>query len=564
MFLRCCCSGNTVVQDFPSSEVPSAVPELDKFSNLTKQYTSADEFKNLIDSVSGDDSSEEIYTKLDCILEAILVQKQYRVSLDDNNDHDSVILNFLKKAEEMAQKKDISEVIFRVVPEILFRYESKNNPERNSLIQGLINHISDAYGFEKDALSTSYKACLTDCIGMCAKASPEPGASQMYVSRALAGQSFTSIIKNDKCNEKGSKPEQASIRIDKENQKSVDIHHDRNVKEIIVKPCDSIPQAAPAVVNKTMNGIPELFVTTLDDFYKKDSQTCEFSGEYGLLKHHRAVVARFNSYEAETFQTRTGLPPDFMVKMLSLHDIGKGEGNKMAQHALTKNVIKRYASVLSLNESDCKVMCLLIAQDPIGEMLQHNDTHTMECASQELFNGYMKIIKYMPDITKKQYFEIMKTFYRCDAGSYYILEKLYLKSSGDSGVSFTDRTSEQVDKLYNKFEQQGIKKDSLNVSTDRVFRFYADEHVFYRDLDKWLQKIREKDVPPTKRKLTILNNINDLDQKTKDILKKYDIKIDTEAGEKNKYIGVFSENPFVQELHSENEIKQKNFIINLY
>jgi hypothetical protein len=306
---------------------------------------------------------------------------------------------------------------------------------------------------------------------------------------------------------------------------------------------------------------------TLQRLYAMSSQTPEFSGKNGLLRHHFAVVKNFNNFMQADFREKTGCDREFMFTVLALHDIGKGQGQKDEQHAYTKDVIKEYAKetrrinenlartvCVWISENLTKIICELITQDPIGHVLKlKGNSAAMRSALAELDNGFLKIQKYWPEMTRDQYFEVISVFYRCDAGAYPSLKARLLTDRLEYQLGFVSNT---VSSLRSAF--CAMRPLPTVTTVKRTFRRYGDKAMFRHDVEKWLKKISDND------KLGVTPSILDRAGKrqyAEDLFGKYNISITTEV--RGNVIGIISDEPCTDEgvLPQHRDIKQRNWLL---
>lgn len=228
----------------------------------------------------------------------------------------------------------------------------------------------------------------------------------------------------------------------------------------------------------SVSNIPPIYLETLSKEYLKDSQTKEYSGKNGIRRHTEAVIKNFLTHFAPDFEQVTGFSVDFMMKLLSLHDIGKGLALTSHQHASSKNIIKEKRDAIALSKADSNLISDIIAQDPLGEYFQ-NIISQQECVAL-LNNSYNKIQKYKPELTREQYFNLMSIYYRCDAGSYPRLQNKFL-----DGSAFRPLYQEKLDGIRLPFiETTGRTQANSTI----VSRLYNDPILLTRDVNSWLEK----------------------------------------------------------------------------
>ncbi len=231
-------------------------------------------------------------------------------------------------------------------------------------------------------------------------------------------------------------------------------------------------QEAPA------SNIPPIYLETLRNEYLKDAQTNEYSGKNGVRRHTEAVINNFVTHFAQDFELATGFSSDFMVKLLSLHDIGKGLALASHQHANSKDVIKKKRDAIALSKAESNLISDIIAQDPLGEYFQSLISQ-QECVAL-LNNSYEKVQKHKPELTREQYFNLMSIYYRCDAGSYPGLKNKFL-----DGSDFRSLYQEKLDRIRLPFiEMTGRTQANSTI----VSRLYNDPILLTRDVNSWLEK----------------------------------------------------------------------------
>lgn len=226
--------------------------------------------------------------------------------------------------------------------------------------------------------------------------------------------------------------------------------------------------------DRSTSGIPLDYRFTLRDEYSKESGTDE------IRQHTEAVIAHFDRHFAPTFERTTGFPVSFMVQLLALHAIGRGPGSTLSQHATGKEIIKSKRDAIALSREDSNIIADIIVHDPLAGYFQ-GLVSEQECAA--LLNaGYEKVIKYKPEITRKQYFALMSIYYRCDAGANPQSAQKMLDGS-DFNVEY--RAKETI--IRQPFLEM---TDRTPANPTLVTRFYSDLALLEHDVHAWLEKYK--------------------------------------------------------------------------
>ena len=199
-----------------------------------------------------------------------------------------------------------------------------------------------------------------------------------------------------------------------------------------------------------------------------------------IQDHHEAVINNLmdliNKLEINDndFTALTGLTKEEFIRLLALHDIGKGI-NHENQHILTKNIINLHKQ--DLGEQWTKIFTTIISQDPLGEYI--TNSATLKNAAKLLNDSYTKLLGRLErNITKEQYFKLMEIFYFCDMGSYPGLRREYFDDN-----DLTKPKSHLTDKLtllQNVFLGLGTQPDNV--------RTYNDPSIMLQNLNQYLEK----------------------------------------------------------------------------
>jgi len=241
----------------------------------------------------------------------------------------------------------------------------------------------------------------------------------------------------------------------------------------------------------------------LQELYKLDSLTFEYPGLFGVKSHTKAVIGVFNTHFKKSFKDKTSLDPELMVKLLALHDIGKGpkenekvslnQGNtsidqfKETQHARSKTVIKEKYEEIKITKTDANFISDIIAQDAIGLLLQKKIN--LSQATLLLNNSYVKALKAFPELTRQQYMEFIKIYYISDAASYPFLKRRLFNTN----LQFKSTEAQTIDQLTTRFNDIATKANAVKINhAKNQIRYYEDQYLFLRDFDFWFAKNQEK------------------------------------------------------------------------
>jgi hypothetical protein len=145
--------------------------------------------------------------------------------------------------------------------------------------------------------------------------------------------------------------------------------------------------------------------------FERDSGVWE---GYTLGEHTRLVLTQFETYFAPRSLPQ-GVTPRFFRVFLALHDIGKPIslilGDKKKQHAVSLKIIPLVLEALGFSEPDKKLALGLVDGDHIGAVLRHRLT---PAEGARILRENAKSAQ--RDV--QEFFEILSTYYLCDAGSY--------------------------------------------------------------------------------------------------------------------------------------------------
>lgn len=135
---------------------------------------------------------------------------------------------------------------------------------------------------------------------------------------------------------------------------------------------------------------------------------------YTIEEHTLMMMTQFEKYFSHE-PLPLGLSADSFRKILAIHDIGKPtaleEGDKNRQHQYTQKYAPELLREQGLSEAEIKIALALVSGDPIGEHVK----------SEWNLESSLKDIKNMANVAEvnpKEFFDLLKIFYQCDAGSY--------------------------------------------------------------------------------------------------------------------------------------------------
>lgn len=180
------------------------------------------------------------------------------------------------------------------------------------------------------------------------------------------------------------------------------------------------------------------------DTYEKPAGVSE-----GLtLKQHTVrVMNQFEKYfSGKEFSSQSN--KEVFRFLLSVHDIGKPIASQKQevwkQHEYTLDMIRPLLTESSFSQKDKGIIESLVDQDLIGEFIKAGNVS--ECVS-----GITHFAE-QNNVSKKEAFELLKTFYICDAGSYTLdagakekaLDRLFKFNPEDKTVSFSPEVEDRI------------------------------------------------------------------------------------------------------------------------
>ncbi len=141
--------------------------------------------------------------------------------------------------------------------------------------------------------------------------------------------------------------------------------------------------------------IPANYLSVLAEFYEQNAGTIEYSGKWSLRDHHQAVICNFlircksgiNKVSMALLE-KQNISIEFIVKLLALHDIGKGI-NRNAQHACTLSVIEKYKKALMLEDDEYILIHGLLSEDYLGKYFAN--INTLDATVYSIIELYKKI-----------------------------------------------------------------------------------------------------------------------------------------------------------------------------
>lgn len=208
-----------------------------------------------------------------------------------------------------------------------------------------------------------------------------------------------------------------------------------------------------ALVKDEINNSDPFKNKNLEKYYERTTHTKTFSGKNGIKRHTEAVLNNFNEYYKDNCKVNNYFDPLFIEKLLKLHDIGKGiDSNTSKQHENTIKVINENAENIGLSNQEFQIITTIIEHEPIGTLFKSYNESSIPIkdlnysnAAEQLKKAFLTIKQYEPNLTEKQFFNLICMYYSCDAATYPFIVK---QGVFDKKLKFQGNYSTIIDNLY--------------------------------------------------------------------------------------------------------------------
>ncbi|MDQ5922084.1 MAG: hypothetical protein QG673_2143 [Pseudomonadota bacterium] len=238
-----------------------------------------------------------------------------------------------------------------------------------------------------------------------------------------------------------------------------------------------------------------------------NSYTHEYWGKNGVLNHTKAVVANLrciaHGVEDCKFEQIYGFSKQEAEEVIGVHDAGKAiNPNTRMQHCNTKEIIKNFYNEKKehpeitdeqkeLLTKIANIFSIVVTQDPIGKLISTATRHepdSIKTSACIINDSYLRLTKYKPNITREQYFNFVKAYFMCDAGSYYVFRAAYFEQP--ENINYIKLKPKYNNLLENVSKQfQAIDNGSYNPKGAIRVRYYnSDTFTALRDFGSWIKK----------------------------------------------------------------------------
>ncbi len=172
---------------------------------------------------------------------------------------------------------------------------------------------------------------------------------------------------------------------------------------------------------------------------------------YTLEEHTIMVMNQYEKYFSGRWKSPILSQEGFRL-LLSLHDLGKPlalkvKGNTSEQHEYTMKLIPKILETLNVNVKEAEIIAGIINQDFLGDYVKGIE-------SIELTGRRINIRAKELGVPITQFFELLKMYFICDAGSYTLdaggqaaLDNLFIFDKQNSNVRFSQNTNSEIERL---------------------------------------------------------------------------------------------------------------------
>lgn len=179
----------------------------------------------------------------------------------------------------------------------------------------------------------------------------------------------------------------------------------------------------------------------LKTLFESNSGTEDGTTETNTIK----VMQIFETYYAKEWDSPL-LSKEGVRIMLALHDVGTArayalENSRANQHKYTMEIIPDVLETFEIKQPEREVIAGIVDQDFMGEFFQGRIPIAEAAAG---LRTLMADLHTQPEA----FFDLMKMFYTCDAGSYEALGAVFNFDHTNNNVEFSERNQKMYDELH--------------------------------------------------------------------------------------------------------------------